>query len=174
MSLSVSVRGNWNCSSCRTINKCWRLKCRTCEGKRFINNNHYTRVVNVLQAQYKNIDKSKINQLLYAIQFQHSKPQLLSFMIDAYHLIRYMQLLENRLCFQNPTQFIESYPLCYEAIINQCKPNVEFGDVGTFFTGIYDQCFEQFGNPISLNPHIKIKDNMSSFISYIFGMNDAI
>eukprot|EP01084_Bolivina_argentea_P087992 158852_1 len=32
----------------------------------------------------------------------------------------------------------------------------------------------EFGQPISMNPSIKINDSMSVFISYIFGFNSAV
>eukprot|EP01084_Bolivina_argentea_P052513 96466_1 len=164
---------SWTCTSCNIPNTLQQLKCLKCNRRRFLVNKELSTIANPL-SQHRNINTLDINEILHVIQKDKNRPQLLSFIFDAYNLIRYNQILENNLTFQNISQFISKFPSYQQTIIDQCKPNTDCETAVDFFTKLFDQYCSQFGGPISIVPSIKIKDNVAAFISYIFGMNAAI
>eukprot|EP01084_Bolivina_argentea_P111919 199628_1 len=165
----------WICTSCKKRNKFETFMCNGCNNNRFNNNNGST--IAHLLSQYTNIDTSTMSELLHVIHSEQDYPQLFSFIFDAYSLIRYHQIMKLELPpsdFNDILQFITKYKSYQKIIIEQYKPNTQCSNTNSFFTTLFKQYSCLFGKPMLLSPNIKIKDNMATFFSYIFGMNSAI
>eukprot|EP01083_Nonionella_stella_P135066 410868_1 len=132
------------------------------------------RVLRLLPQHAKSQSFSFICQLF---RFVFTKPQLFSFVFDAYGLIRYNQLLgdshDQRVPIRNIHQFIQHYS-SMQQILNWCQSSNIHGnvsDITSLVANVYHKYCVLFGQQMSLEPNIKIKDSMYIFLSYIFGYN---
>eukprot|EP01083_Nonionella_stella_P253520 872268_1 len=136
--------------------------------------NDHNEVQHLLMERHKMMNLSGISDILHFVHPDNTKTQLLSFIFDAYSLIRYNQLRDNNLKFENMLEFVNTYPLFAEQVVRQYKSNIVEDKTDDLFTNIYNQYCASFGKPISMKPKIKIQDSIYVFISYIVGMNAAI
>eukprot|EP01084_Bolivina_argentea_P155528 271025_1 len=82
----------WICSLCDIKNSSTRFKCTNCNNSRFSNNDQSSTTIKEL-SQHITLNTSKISEILHLVHNDNVRPPLLSFIFDAYNLIRYNQLL---------------------------------------------------------------------------------
>eukprot|EP01083_Nonionella_stella_P215040 774322_1 len=133
-------------------------------------------VISMLMHRHKMLNPFQISDLLHFIQVDKNKPQLLWLIFDAYSLIRYNQLCENYLVFNDMFEFVNKYPEFKQVLLCDYQTNIDGNadDIRYLFNNLHNEYCASFGKPISMAPDIKIKDSIFIFVSYIIGMNMAV
>eukprot|EP01083_Nonionella_stella_P091780 256662_1 len=101
--------------------------------------NEHNEVQHLLLKRHKMMNLDGISDILHFVHPDNTKTQLLSFIFDAYSLIRYNQLRDNNLKFENMLEFVNTYPLFAEQVVRQYKSNIVEDKTDDLFTNIYNQ-----------------------------------